>query len=480
MAKIGFCPIVGGPCNRSEPEIKAQENTFFLAESFEPQRDRERREKAIEDTIKDALGEGFSPSSLRMADREPATPAIFCDICRMIQSSGYGIADISGSNSNVLIEVGMMLSLGKPVFILVKKNEEEDLKKKLPSDILWKRAVPYEEFIDIEKELCKQIKNRPEIKAAPSPVEEAKKVFAEIDPVFAQAMEDKIEELRQSQQEVLARLESLLREAKLDRAVAREKREVIPSTLENQIKEILEKVEQREKITGFPDNPKIAFLRANFYYERGEYEKALELYDWAITLRPNFEGAWYNKGVVLDQLGKYGEAITCFNKATEIKPHYADAWYNKGVVLGKLKRWQEARQCYEEALKINPNDIRTIQNLSEALLILTDIEKALKRIDEGMSIAKKAREKAICRFLRISALTFKGEVKQASGETRQLIDYLRKLGEGFKVIKWDFSPLLPTLEERLSHQDKRKMFSLISLLKGEIAIKDFERNFEAF
>ncbi len=546
--KMRFCPIVGGPCSKSEAELKVQDNTFFLVEAFTPERDRERREKGVEQAIKDALGEGFSLDSLRMADKEPSTSAIFCDVCRMIQSSAYGIADISGLNSNVLIEVGMMLSLSKPVFVLVKKAEEEDLKKKLPSDILWKRAVPYEEFIDVEKELSKQIKNRPEIKAEPSPVEQTKKVFAEIDPSFAQAMDAKIEGLKQSQQEGLARVESLLKEAKLDKPIMeREKIKSISPSLEKQIREILGKMEQIEKITGFPDNPNIALLRGNFHYERREYEKALELYDWAITLKHDFADAWFNKGFALGELGRGEEAFACFDKTTELEPNNAAAWSGKGFNLGKLGkpeeaiicygkaieiksdsaaawsgkgfnlgklgkpeeaiicygkaieiksdsaaawsgkgfnlgklgRWQEARQCFEKALGINKNDAVTINNLSEGLLILGDVKEASKRIAEGTSIAKEVEDKVICRFLGISALTFKEERKQASKEAKRLIDYLRELEEDFKVSEWDFSPLLPAIEEKLSLGDKRKLLSLISLLKGEIAIEDFERELKA-
>ena len=404
----------------------------------------------------------------------------------------------------------MMVSLGKPVFILVKKSKEENLKKKLPSDILWKRAVPYEEFIDIVEELSKQIKNRPEIEAELSLIEETQDVVAKIAPSLAQALNSKIEELSQSQQERLTKLESLLKEAKLDKPIMKEKAEVIPPSLERRIKEILERVEQMEKLTGFPENPDIAFLRGNFYYERKEYGKALELYDWAITLNPKAASAWHNKGIVLDELEKYEEAIACHDKAIKIKPDhasawnskgvvldklekyeeaiachdeaikikpdYTSAWYNKGVVLGKLGRWQEARQCYKEALRIDPNHVSSIQNLSEVLLILGSIKGALKRINEGINIAKKAEDKAICRFLQISALTLKGKREQASREIKQLINYLRELEEGFKVTEWDFSPLLSAIEKKLSRGDKKKIFSLVSLLKGEITIKEFEKD----
>jgi len=41
------------------------------------------------------------------------------------------------------------------------------------------------------------------------------------------------------------------------------------------------------------------------------------------------------------------------------------------------------------------------------------------------------------------------------------------------VVKWTFSPVLPAIEKRLEGENKTKLLSLISLLKGEIELEDF-------
>lgn len=165
MSRLEYCPLIGTNCNKHEIEITFEKDTFFLAEPFKPEINRQRREQAIRSAVKEILKENYSESNLKFADREPTETAIFCDICQKIQSSEYGIVELSGLNPNVLLELGMMLALSKPVFVLMKKDEESDIKSKLPSDIIWKRAITYEDGMDIEIKLISSLANRPHVKA---------------------------------------------------------------------------------------------------------------------------------------------------------------------------------------------------------------------------------------------------------------------------------------------------------------------------
>ena len=45
---------------------------------------------------------------------------------------------------------------------------------------------------------------------------------------------------------------------------------------------------------------------------------------------------WFNKGDTLTSQGKYDEAIQAYDQAIQLKPNYDTAWYNKGVAL---KAW---------------------------------------------------------------------------------------------------------------------------------------------
>ena len=62
-----------------------------------------------------------------------------------------------------------------------------------------------------------------------------------------------------------------------------------------------------------------------------QYERAIQDFDKAIQLNPNYDKAYNNRGGAFYNLGQYARAVQDFGKALELKPDYADAY----EMLGK-------------------------------------------------------------------------------------------------------------------------------------------------
>ena len=53
-------------------------------------------------------------------------------------------------------------------------------------------------------------------------------------------------------------------------------------------------------------------------FSGARFEEAIEAYNKAIEINPQYAKAWYNKGNALDELGKHEESLKALDKAKEL------------------------------------------------------------------------------------------------------------------------------------------------------------------
>jgi len=75
--------------------------------------------------------------------------------------------------------------------------------------------------------------------------------------------------------------------------------------------------------------------------------------------------AWFERGCALDsERATYAEAIDAYQRAIEIAPEFADAYCNLGSVYFNQGRRTPARECFERALAIDPTHLEANLNLA--------------------------------------------------------------------------------------------------------------------
>lgn len=62
------------------------------------------------------------------------------------------------------------------------------------------------------------------------------------------------------------------------------------------------------------------FEKGNEFFEQGQFQKAIEEYQKAIEINPNFYKAWNKMGHAYRALGNYEQATECYNKSLQINP----------------------------------------------------------------------------------------------------------------------------------------------------------------
>jgi tetratricopeptide (TPR) repeat protein len=101
--------------------------------------------------------------------------------------------------------------------------------------------------------------------------------------------------------------------------------------------------------------------------QKGQMDEALEHYQKALEIKPQYVPAHYNLGNAFLQRGQWNEAIACFQKALEINPNVSRVWYNLGNAFLRSGRVEKAIVSYQETLKIRPDFWEGYNNLGNAL-----------------------------------------------------------------------------------------------------------------
>jgi tetratricopeptide (TPR) repeat protein len=108
-----------------------------------------------------------------------------------------------------------------------------------------------------------------------------------------------------------------------------------------------------KSIKNYENEENILFYIASCYYFEGEIKESLVYLDKAIEINPQFSEAWYNKGVVLDELGRFEEALEAYEKAIKINPQFSEAWNNRACVYSLMKNKDQAIFNLKHAIELD-------------------------------------------------------------------------------------------------------------------------------
>ncbi len=106
------------------------------------------------------------------------------------------------------------------------------------------------------------------------------------------------------------------------------------------------------------------------HYNSGEYEKAIDEYNRAIELNPNYAPAYNNRGLAYYDQGMYSSAIADYTRAIQLSPNDTIAYYNRGNTYYDRENaytdqgnYNLAIADYTRAIQLDPNHVNSHQNL---------------------------------------------------------------------------------------------------------------------
>jgi tetratricopeptide (TPR) repeat protein len=114
-----------------------------------------------------------------------------------------------------------------------------------------------------------------------------------------------------------------------------------------------------------------------------DYTRALNFFEKAVEIDPNYAEAWYQAGFCYGVLGRHQESLKASKKAVLLRPDWAEPWLNIGTSNFALGQYKEAAEAYKQATKIDPSNPEAYYALGISL-------NKLNRTDEEILAYKRA------------------------------------------------------------------------------------------
>lgn len=167
-----------------------------------------------------------------------------------------------------------------------------------------------------------------------------------------------------------------------------------------------------EVLTRYPNSEVLNNIAAAIQAALGRYAQAVEQYDKALALAPNYFEAWSNRGNALNGLKRYDEAIESFNAAIRLNPDFADAYTNRSVAMRHARRLEDALASANTSIRLNPTAAEAYNNRGLALMALHRRGEALADFNKAIALKQSFSE----------ALVNRGSVLRALGRSEEAVE----------------------------------------------------------
>ncbi|WP_045836718.1 tetratricopeptide repeat protein [Hyphomicrobium sp. 99] len=148
----------------------------------------------------------------------------------------------------------------------------------------------------------------------------------------------------------------------------------------------------------------------------GETKLALEDYNRAVELFPEYPVAYNNRGNLLLALGQYSEATKDFDRAIVLAPGYAAAYSNRGNARMKAGKTRDAILDFTKAIELMPASAPPLSGRGLAYLTVGKPHAAIRDFSRAVN--------ADARFA--SAYRNRAEARLAVGQSEEAIEDLSR------------------------------------------------------
>ena len=136
----------------------------------------------------------------------------------------------------------------------------------------------------------------------------------------------------------------------------------------------------------FPDYEGLYINRSAAYVSLGNYKKAIEDLDKAITLKPDFVEAYINRGAYYFKSGDHNSAINSYTGAIELFPEHEELYHNRAVAYLMIGDFKNGLKDLDRSIELNPKFFDAHLNRCQAYVFLNNFQQAIDECSKAIEI----------------------------------------------------------------------------------------------
>ncbi len=151
---------------------------------------------------------------------------------------------------------------------------------------------------------------------------------------------------------------------------------------------------------------------------RGELDKALEMFNRAVELAPTLPQVYHNMGSLFHIKGDDDKALQMYAKAREFNPNSVSSYKIPSSIMSKQGNYQGAIELIQRGLELNPRSPVLADHLGILLHEQGKVEEAIKLFDKAIEFSKMYAPAYVHRGV---AMFEQGKLTQASNDSRRAL-----------------------------------------------------------
>ena len=162
--------------------------------------------------------------------------------------------------------------------------------------------------------------------------------------------------------------ESYLAETEIEPRVTVDERDQMQKVLEFLAADEMEKaIKLLEKNRGATANALFDFTLGNVYFQREDFEQALNAYQLAVEKYPKFRRAWRNLGLIHVRQGQFEKALPALTRVIELGGGDALTYGLLGFAYSSVENNLPAESAYRMAILLDPETVDWKMGLARSL-----------------------------------------------------------------------------------------------------------------